>query len=278
MARLIVVPDARAVAEAAADRVVAILGGALELRGAAHLALTGGSTAGALYDALREPARRAALDWRLVEAWWGDDRLVPSGDARSNVHGAAAILDAVGGLGFDARRIHPFPIDEATELGNDAAWVAATYAARLRERLPDDAGLPIFDLVLLGMGPDGHILSVFPDSPALGPDAPLVVDVPAPSHVEPHVARVTLNPRLVAAARAVLVMVTGAAKATRVAEVLDGPTRRDPPAGAAGTRIERDVDHRPGGGRPAEPLIARQATVARSPVQTTAAASASRGA
>jgi 6-phosphogluconolactonase len=222
VARLIVVPHARAVAEAAADRVVAILGGAVESRGAAHLALTGGSTAGALYDALREPARRAALDWRLVEVWWGDERLVPSGDARSNVRGAAAILDVEGGLGFDARRIHPFPIDEATELGNDAAWVAVTYAARLRERLPADDGLPVFDLVLLGMGPDGHILSVFPDSPALAADAPLVVDVPAPSHVEPHVARVTLNPRLVAAARAVLVMVTGGAKAAAVAEVLDG--------------------------------------------------------
>jgi 6-phosphogluconolactonase len=225
MARLVVVPDARAVAEASADRTVAVLGGAIEVRGVAHIALSGGSTAASLYRALLEPARRAALDWTSVEAWWGDDRLVDPSDARSNVQAALeTILKRRNGLGLDPSRVHPFPIEEAKAAGLGPDWIASTYAARLAERLPTDpAGDPIFDLILLGMGSDGHILSAFPGGPALDPASPIVLDVPAPSHIEPHVPRVTLHTRLVTAARAVIVMCPGAIKAERVAEVLAGP-------------------------------------------------------
>jgi 6-phosphogluconolactonase len=224
MTRLIVVAGARAVAEAAADRVVVVLGGAIEVRGVAHVALTGGSTAEGLYRALLAPARRPAVDWSKVEVWWGDDRLVARSDALSNVRAAEPILDPDSGLGLDPRRVHPIPIDEARELGNDPAWIAATYAARLREGAPaGDDGIPLLDLVLLGLGTDGHILSVFPGSAALAPDAPLVLDVPAPTHIEPRVARVTISPRLVSSARAVMVMVSGASKAASLAEALGGP-------------------------------------------------------
>lgn len=223
MARIIVVPDAEAMAEAAADRVVALLGGAIEVRGLAHVALTGGSTAIGLYRALLEPARRDAIDWSRVEFWWGDERYVPPDDPASNARLARDTLLG-GGLPIAAERIHPFPVEAAMREGRGAAWAAATYGASLREQVPlGPDGLPIFDLVLLGMGGDGHVLSVFPDSPALDDDAPLVLDVPAPTHIEPHVPRVTLNPRLVTAARAVLVMCHGVAKAGRVAEVLEGP-------------------------------------------------------
>jgi len=220
----VAVTDA-SVASAAADRVAAVLGGAVETRGVAHVALTGGSTAGALYRCLLEPHRRDSVDWSRVEAWWGDDRFVGPSDPLSNVRQAReTILAPSGGLAIDTRRVHPFPIEEALRDGLGPSWVAATYAARLAERLPVDArGLPVFDLVLLGMGADGHILSAFPAGPAVDPDAPLVLDVPAPQHIEPHVPRVTLHTRLVSAARVVLVMCVGAGKAARVAEVLDGP-------------------------------------------------------
>jgi 6-phosphogluconolactonase len=225
MARLIVVADPAGVAEAAADRLMAVVGGAIEMRGVAHLALTGGSTAGALHRALLDPARRNALDWSQVEVWWGDDRLVGRADPLSNVRDPeATILAPETGLGLDPRRVHPFPIDEAGALGNDADWIAGTYAARVRERVPaDENGVPVFDVVLLGVGPDGHILSVFPDSTALAPDAPLALAVPAPTHVEPHVPRVTLSPTVVTAARAILVMCKGAARAELVAAILEGP-------------------------------------------------------
>ena len=206
---------------------MAVLAGPIEMRGIAHLALTGGSSAAALYEALLAPIRRSAVDWSRVEAWWGDDRLVGRSEPHSNVLVAQPILEPEHGLGLDPRRVHPFPIDEAVDGGHKAAWVAKTYAARLREHLPaDGAGDPIMDLVLLGMGGDGHILSVFPGSPALAPGTPIVMAVPAPTHIGPRVARVTINPRLVATARAVLVMCSGAAKA----EPRRGRARRTPAA------------------------------------------------
>src|SRR6185436_4087002 len=93
-----------------------------------------------------------------------------------------------------------------------AELAAERYAAELERYLPARGDLPGFDVVLLGMGPDGHILSVFPGSKALRSDS-LVVAVPAPQHVEPHLARVSLNPKVLSVAGLVIVMVAGEAKA-----------------------------------------------------------------
>src|SRR5439155_4681232 len=90
-------------------------------------------------------------------------------------------------------------------------WCALSYAARIRQ-LPIEKGWPVFDLVLLGVGPDGHILSVFPDSPALA-STDWALAIPAPSHVEPHVARVTLNPAILEVARSIIVVAHGSTKA-----------------------------------------------------------------
>jgi 6-phosphogluconolactonase len=93
------------------------------------------------------------------------------------------------------------------------------------------AGVPVFDLVLLGIGPDGHLMSIFPGSPAIGSDR-LALGIPAPTHVEPHVPRVTFNPSILAASPALLVMVGGESKAELLAGILDGP--RVDPASPAG--------------------------------------------
>jgi 6-phosphogluconolactonase len=106
------------------------------------------------------------------------------------------------------------------EAGRGPEWCARRYAEELRALAPaGEDGWPRFDLLLLGMGPDGHILSVFPDSRALDADE-LALAIPAPAHVEPHVPRVTLNPAVVGAADRVLVMVAGPKKADALATVL----------------------------------------------------------
>jgi 6-phosphogluconolactonase len=228
MAEVVVLSDPEALAEAAAERVVGVLAAAVAGRGIAHVALTGGSTAVALYVRLATSARREALDWSRVELWWGDERCVPPDHAASCARLALDILLDIGdggaGLPVPSERIHPFPVEAAIGEGLGAAWAAKTYAERLRARVPAGRdGLPVFDLVLLGMGADGHILSVFPGSAALAPGAPLAMAVPAPTHIEPHLPRLTLDPRVVTVARHVLVMCHGAVKAGRVAEVLEGP-------------------------------------------------------
>ena len=221
MAEVVVLADAKELAAAAADRVVRSVAAAIAERGTAHLALTGGSTAEGLYRALLEPARREAIAWSRVELWWGDERYVPAADAASNARLALASLVDVEAI--RGARVHTFPVEAATAHGRGPHWAAAEYAGWLRARIPADrGGLPIFDVLLLGMGADGHVLSVFPGSPALAPDAPLVMAIPAPSHIRPHLQRLTLNPGVLGAARLVLVMCHGAAKAARVAEVLEG--------------------------------------------------------
>jgi 6-phosphogluconolactonase len=217
--RVLAEPDD--VAEAAAHEFMAIVSAAIAERGVAHVALTGGSTVPRLYHHLVSVSHHAALDWAHVELWWGDERIVAAGDRAAHAHSARETLLGPGSPA-SAAHVHPFPIDLAVTDG--PAEAAEVYAAELRERVPlGPDGLPVFDLVLLGMGADGHILSVFPGSPALAPDAPLVLAIPAPSHIEPHLPRLTLNPRALDVARRVLVMCTGAGKAARVAEVLEGP-------------------------------------------------------
>ena len=220
--------DPEALADAAAERVSDALVAAVEHRGRADLATTGGSTPAGLYVRLASAALRQRVPWAHVHVWWGDDRYVPRDHPLSNVFGVDEILlDEVHGVLLPLDHVHPWPTGRAIaeDLGPD--WCADTYAAEARAELPlDPAGLPVFDLVLLGIGPDGHLLSVFPGSPAIG-SGRLALSVPAPIHVEPHLPRVTFNPSILETAAEIIVMVAGASKADVLARILDGP-RLDP--------------------------------------------------
>lgn len=226
---IVVLSDAEALASAAADRFCGWAQEAIDARGTAHVALTGGSSASALYLELRSESRRGRIDWPRLHLWWGDERFVPLDHPDSNA-GLAIRLLFEPGSGADDRQdalpiptdqVHAIPVAEAIADGTGPHGAATRYTEMMRaaiERWP--TGVPVMDLVLLGLGPDGHILSVFPGSAALDRDAPLVMGIPAPTHLEPHLARVTLTPALVAAAEHVLVMVPGSDKAAIVARVL----------------------------------------------------------
>lgn len=247
-----VLPSPDAVAAAAAAEIAMALSDAVSRRGIAHWATTGGSAAPPIYRRLRVPPLRDAVAWERVHVWWGDDRFVPPDHPQSNVLPLEQILldsggDETGsgatsadagaagaGVRLPAANIHPVPVTAAIARGGGAAWAASRYEATLRDAgpAPDQDGVPVFDLIVLGVGPDGHLLSVFPGS-AVWDGPGLCAAVPAPTHVEPHLERVTMHPRMLAAARRVLLVSTGAAKADVLGRAWTGDDVRTLPVRAA---------------------------------------------
>jgi 6-phosphogluconolactonase len=172
-----------------------------------HVALAGGSTPRAAY------AQAAELlhDWGPATLWFGDERAVGPGDERSNFGMArAALLDHITGTAPAVQRIEG-------ERGHEAA--AVEYAQRLRRTFGD--GMPTLDLVLLGIGPDGHTASLFPGKPAVTVRDRVVVGVPEPG-LDPRVPRITLTVPALCAARAVLFLIRGADKAPAVVRAFGG--------------------------------------------------------
>jgi 6-phosphogluconolactonase len=222
---LIVAADADDAARLAAQRIVASLAAAVKARGRADWATTGGSAAPAIYRHLIEAPLRDAVDWAAVHVWWGDDRYVPRDHPLSNVGPLDDILlDADHGIAIPVANLHPFRTGEGIGAGRGAAWTASALADELAAAgLPTHDGWPVLDLVLLGIGGDGHLLSVFPGSAAFDSTA-WALPIPAPTHIEPHVERVTVNPALIGAAREVLVVAPGGGKAEVLAEIF-GPVR-----------------------------------------------------
>ena len=152
-----------------ADHILRVLGAAIEARGVAHWATTGGSNPADIYHAMRGTARRDAIDWDAVHVWWGDDRFVPRDHPLSNVKALDEILlDETHGIHIPPEHLHPFRCGEVIGRGGDAARCAAELEDELRSVGPEMADAwPSFDLVFLGMGGDGHLLSVFPGSDRL---------------------------------------------------------------------------------------------------------------
>jgi 6-phosphogluconolactonase len=237
---VIVVKDAVGAASTAAQAIADTLRGAVAARGRADWATTGGSTPVGIYQTMLTPRLRDEIPWEAIHTWWGDDRFVPGDHPLSNVRPFDDILLESGGwesvhsddrrdrVRIDVANVHPFRTGEALGVGQDAATCAAELAAELREAdLPEVDGWPAFDLMLLGLGSDGHILSVFPGSTAFE-STRWALAIPAPTHIEPHVARVTLNPAVVGVARRLVVVAHGATKAEVIGRIFKAD--RDPTA------------------------------------------------
>ena len=222
---IVVVADPEAAAAEAAERIARTLTGAVERRGRADWATTGGSTPIGIYRRLIVPPLRDRVPWDRVHTWWGDDRLVPPEDDLSNRRSFEELMLGVGELSIPRDHVHPF---ETGGPDREAERVATILADELHAAdLPQADGWPVLDLILLGIGGDGHLLSVFPGSAAFGSTA-WALAIPAPTHIEPHVERVTLNPALIGVAREILFVATGASKATVMGEIygpVDDPQR-----------------------------------------------------
>ena len=203
---LLVVPNASSLIEMLAARLALTARQCIEERGSFSLALSGGSTPKSLYQTLASPAWRDQIDWTKCDIVFGDDRAVSPDDELSNYRMARqALLDQV-----DAR-VHRI----ATE-SDDLERAAADYEATLR-------GLGTrLDIVLLGLGDDGHTASLFPHSPQLEVKNQWVTATPVAT-LEPHVRRITLTFEAINAVRHAWFLVTGKGKAARVRDILRGP-------------------------------------------------------
>jgi 6-phosphogluconolactonase len=212
--RVLLFDDAESLARAAAARVAELARESTEARGRFTLALSGGSTPRRVYELLAGGEFRDNIDWPNVHVFFGDERMVPPDHAESNYRMASeALLSRV-----------PVPTENVHRIDGvgDAAANASAYEREMRG-LFGDAVWPRLDLVLLGMGDDGHTASLFPGTVALSEDRLWV----APNWVEKLGAwRVTLTAPAINAARHVAFLVTGKGKAERLREVLKGD--RDP--------------------------------------------------
>jgi 6-phosphogluconolactonase len=220
---LTVAADLAEAAQAAAERIAAAVIAAVERRGRADFCTTGGSTTIPIYRLLASLPICDSIPWSAVHVWWGDDRYVPRGHPESNVTALDGVLlgGAPGERGcapLPTANIHPFPTDIAIAEYRDNNWCAARYAEAMSRQLAiAEDNWPVFDLILVGVGDDGHVLSVFPDSPALD-RMDWAMGVPAPSHIGPHLPRMTINPRLLEASP-VLAVTWGERKAEALGHV-----------------------------------------------------------
>jgi 6-phosphogluconolactonase len=212
-ARFVVRPDAGSLAEAVAELVARQALVATGARGRFVLALSGGATPLALFRALVRAPWRSQVPWEATEVLWVDERCVPPDDPRSNY--GAAERELLGLVAVDAARVHRVRGEAAPELA------AAAYAAEVANVLGGEGQL---DLVLLGIGSDGHTASLFPGAASLDAVGACVA-TPGP---EPGPWRVTLCLPVISAARLVVFIATGRDKAPAVARALGGPDRRTP--------------------------------------------------
>ena len=212
---LSVLADSDQLSQAAADRCVRCAEQAIASRGRFNVALSGGSTPAGLYQTLAAAPFRERTDWTRWHVFWGDERVVPSSDPRSNF--LLARENLLLRVPIPAEQIHRVP----TEL-EDPLRIADAYESEIRSFFEVPPGeVPMFDFMLQGLGTDGHTASLFPGAPALQETERLVIASP-PGLLPPPVPRVTFTLPLINAAQDVVFLVASSEKASVLARVLAG--------------------------------------------------------
>ncbi|MEI5584725.1 MULTISPECIES: 6-phosphogluconolactonase [unclassified Agromyces] len=228
--RVLVHPDKDTLAGAVAARFITKVLDLLDDQDVVHVVLTGGSMGAAVLRAVRDSPAHKSIDWGRVHFWWGDERWVPAGhEERNDRQSQDALLDS---LGLPAGNLHPFP---ASDGGLSLDEAAETYAAELARFGASGYPHPVFDIVFLGVGPDGHVASLFPHRSGIQ-----VVDrpvIPVRESPKPPPERLSLTRPVINAAQRVWLVLAGADKASALGLALAGASRDEVPvAGIKGRR------------------------------------------
>jgi 6-phosphogluconolactonase len=219
-------PDSGLLVEAAGNRLIDTIQTAVADRGRAVIVLTGGGNGIALLQHLGTHGQQ--IDWSKVHLFWGDDRYVPEDDDERNYKQArAALLDHID---IPSSNVHAMPASDG-EFGADLAAAALAYEQVLAANAEPGYPTPNFDVHLLGMGPEGHINSLFPDTPAVRETTRMVVSVEDSPKPPPQ--RITLTLPAIRRSREVWLMVSGAAKAEAAAAAIGGADPVSVPAAGA---------------------------------------------
>lgn len=231
---VLVYPDSDSLAKVTAARLCLTLADAGALRPLVHVAIAGGSVGTEVLAAVPGSELASEVNWENIHIWWVDERFVPAGDPDRN---DAAVDPVFAKLPIPGGNLHRVP---GPEEAASVAGGAAAYAATLEEFAPTGAKLPLFDVVLLGMGPDGHVASLFPDHPGLGVDSegiPEAVTLSVTDSPKPPLERVSLSMAAINHSREVWIAAWGAQKAPAIASAIAGAgVAQIPAAGAQGAQ------------------------------------------
>ncbi len=228
--QVLVHPDKTALAESVAGRFIAKVAQLVERNGEATVVLTGGSVGIAILAAVKSHSHRDTVDWSRVNLWWGDERWLPRGDAERNDQQARdALLDHIP---LNRSRIHAFP---ASDDGMELDEASAAYASELAAAATDDGRYPRFDITFLGVGPDGHIASLFPERGGIREEEHTVISVRRSPKPPPE--RLSLTLPVINSSDRIWLVLAGADKASALGLTLAGVSVNEvPAAGAQGRR------------------------------------------
>jgi len=228
--RVIMHPDKQSLAAAVAARFITKVVDLVDEFDEASVVLTGGTMGGAVLEAINASPARDSIDWSRVNVWWGDERWLPAGDPeRNETQARAALLDHVG---LDPARVHPFA---ASDAGVELDAAAESYAAEIAAHSPANAAMPHFDITFLGMGPDGHIASLFPERSGIRELQKTVI--PVRNSPKPPPERLSLTLPVINSSARVWLVVAGADKASALGLTLAGASMNEvPAAGVEGRR------------------------------------------
>jgi 6-phosphogluconolactonase len=223
--RVLVHPDKEALAAAVAARFLTKIIDVLEEQETAHVCLTGGTMGSAVLAAIAASPARDTVDWSRIHFWWSDERYLPRGDVeRNETQSRAALLDQ---LRLEPSRIHALP---APGEQPDIEAAARAYEAELAAHAPEGARYPRFDVMFLGVGPDGHVASLFPEHAQVRETERVVV--PETDSPKPPPERLSFTLPVINSADRIWLVLAGSDKAGALGLTLAGADKSEVPAAA----------------------------------------------